>query len=75
MPYGRRFRSYVNLPTTEAKIRRIIREFPVTTCREYLFGSAGELPHKKPALNTIVNPQLMASCAGNAGDHASVGRP
>jgi polysaccharide deacetylase family protein (PEP-CTERM system associated) len=75
MPYGRRFRSYVNLPTTEAKIRRIIREFPVTTCREYLFGSAGELPHKKPALNTIVNPQLMARCAGNAGDHASVGRP
>lgn len=27
----RRFKSYVNLETTEAKIRRILREFPVTT--------------------------------------------
>ena len=75
MPYGRRFRSYVNLHTTEAKIRRIIRDFPVTTCREYLFGPAAELPHKKPALSTLVNPQLMASRTANPRDRANVGHP
>ena len=31
MSSGRRFRSYVNLQSTEGKIRRILRDFPVTT--------------------------------------------
>lgn len=42
MPLGRRFKSYVNLRPTEMKIRRIMREFPVTTCSEFLFGAASE---------------------------------
>ena len=39
MSAGRRFKSYVNLRQTEMKIRRILREFPVTTCNEFLFGT------------------------------------
>lgn len=42
----RRFKSYVNLDTTEAKIRNILRDFPVTTCREFLFESDFELSCK-----------------------------
>lgn len=42
MSYGRRFRSYVNLRTTESKIRRIVRDFPVTTCRDFIFGTAAQ---------------------------------
>lgn len=37
MPYRRRFKSYVNMQSTEAKVRRIIHDFPVTTCRDFLF--------------------------------------
>ena len=36
MPIHRRFKSYVNLGTTEHKIRRILSEFPLITCREFL---------------------------------------
>jgi len=36
MPAVRRFKSYVNLKTTETKIARILKEFPVTTFGEYL---------------------------------------
>jgi polysaccharide deacetylase family protein (PEP-CTERM system associated) len=43
MPLHRRVKSYVNLHTTERKVIAILREFPVTTFREYLFGSASEL--------------------------------
>lgn len=32
----RRFKSYVNLGTTELKIRRLLREFPMTTVAAYL---------------------------------------
>jgi polysaccharide deacetylase family protein (PEP-CTERM system associated) len=32
----RRFKSYVNLRSTEVKLRRILREFPTVTFREYL---------------------------------------
>ena len=38
LPMGRirRFKSYVNLETTEAKLRRILRDFPVTTFKNVL---------------------------------------
>jgi len=31
MGYSRRFKSYVNLESTESKLRRILQEFPVGT--------------------------------------------
>lgn len=65
MSYWRRFKSYVNLHTTEMKIRHIIRDFPVTTCRDFLFGSASERPTKKPRLSTTVNPELLANRGGD----------
>jgi polysaccharide deacetylase family protein (PEP-CTERM system associated) len=74
MSYQRRFRSYVNLHTTEGKIRDIIREFPVTTCRDFLFGSSSELTYKKPALSAL-NAQLALRNLSNAADRASVGHP
>ena len=46
MSRARQFKSYVNLHTTEKKIRNIIRDFPVTTCRDFLFESDFELPSK-----------------------------
>lgn len=42
MPYRRHFKSYVNLNSTEEKIRRIIRDFPITTCRDFLFPATDE---------------------------------
>jgi len=36
MPLARRFKSYVNLATTETKLRRILTEFPVTTFRDFM---------------------------------------
>jgi polysaccharide deacetylase family protein (PEP-CTERM system associated) len=36
MPLQRRFKSYVNLRTTETKLRRILAEFPVTTFRDFM---------------------------------------
>ena len=71
MSYGRRFKSYVNLHTTEEKIRRIIRDFPVTTCQNFLFGPSSDWPYKKPALNSIVNQELIRSRA--AIDRMSIG--
>ena len=50
MPRWRRFKCYVNLRTAEKKIRQIVRDFPVTTCRDFLFGSMSELPDPKPVL-------------------------
>jgi len=46
MPYSRRFKSYVNLSSTEDKIRRISRDFPVTTCRDFLFSTMDELNYE-----------------------------
>lgn len=42
----RRFKSYVNLRSTEPKLRRILEEFPVTTFREFL---ASRMAGQKPA--------------------------
>ena len=39
----RRFKSYVNLPSTEVKLRRIMSEFPAVTFREYLAANAALL--------------------------------
>src|ERR1022692_3256394 len=39
----RRFKSYVNLHSTEVKLRRILREFPTVTFREYLAMNAAVL--------------------------------
>jgi len=36
MSLGRRFRSYVNLRSTEQKIVNIASEFPLTTFREFI---------------------------------------
>jgi polysaccharide deacetylase family protein (PEP-CTERM system associated) len=36
MPLGRRFRSYVNLHTTERKVRSILRDFEVTTFKDWM---------------------------------------
>jgi len=44
MSLTRRFKCYVNLHTTEQKIHQIMRDFPVTTCRNFLFGTDSELP-------------------------------
>jgi polysaccharide deacetylase family protein (PEP-CTERM system associated) len=50
MPLIRRFKSYVNLKTTEAKIKDLLAEFQFTTFREFLaehaesFGLADRLP-------------------------------
>jgi polysaccharide deacetylase family protein (PEP-CTERM system associated) len=74
MSYQRRFKSYVNLHTTEKKVRSIIREFPVTTCCDFLFGSSSELTYKKPALSALLNADLALGSA-KAVDRASVGHP
>ena len=36
----RRFKSYVNLASTESKLRRIFRDFPTTTFRDFLYRNA-----------------------------------
>ena len=75
MPYGRRFKSYVNLHTTERKIRHIIRDFPVTTCRDFLFGSASELRYKKPEPTTIMKTDVMTNRTGDERHRTSVSQP
>lgn len=46
MPAVRRFKSYVNLHTTERKVRKILSDFPVTTFRDFLLTrSSPELVH------------------------------
>ena len=47
MSAPRRFKSYVNLASTEAKVRRILRAFPVTTFRDYLgrYAPSLEITH------------------------------
>jgi hypothetical protein len=43
MSATRRFKTYVNLHTMEAKIRRILAEFSVTTFGDYLSQHRAEL--------------------------------
>ena len=42
----RRFKSYVNLRTTEPKIRRILADFETVTFREYLTRHGDTLPRE-----------------------------
>jgi polysaccharide deacetylase family protein (PEP-CTERM system associated) len=75
MPYTRRFKSYVNLHTTETKIRHIVRDFPVTTCRDFLFGAGSELSYKKPILSAIVNRDMTSNRTLDVPDRAGVALP
>jgi polysaccharide deacetylase family protein (PEP-CTERM system associated) len=59
----RRFKSYVNLHTTEQKIRNIIRDFPVTTCRNFLFESDFELPSKPVRSSDEAAPEWISEIA------------
>jgi polysaccharide deacetylase family protein (PEP-CTERM system associated) len=59
----RRFKSYVNLHTTEEKIRNIIRDFPVTTCRNFLFESDFELPCKPVRSSGVPASELISEIA------------
>jgi hypothetical protein len=43
MGMSRRFKTYINLRTTEAKIRSILAEFPVTTFRDYINDNRARL--------------------------------
>jgi polysaccharide deacetylase family protein (PEP-CTERM system associated) len=43
MSMKRRFKSYVNLASTEGKLRQILQTFPVTTFRDYLVRQAPPL--------------------------------
>lgn len=45
MPLHRKFKSYVNLGTTETKINRIVSEFPMVTFREYIERYAESMEH------------------------------
>lgn len=47
MSAKRRFKCYVNLASTEAKLRRIFKDFPVTTFRDYL-------SHNTPPMETTL---------------------
>jgi len=65
MPLHRRFKCYVNLQTTEQKVRRILRDFPVTTCRNFLFGPDVE-QIETTALSTLLRVELSARLGMNA---------
>jgi polysaccharide deacetylase family protein (PEP-CTERM system associated) len=43
MSLGRRFKSYVNLESTEGKLKRLLDEFPMTTFRDFVFRNRGIL--------------------------------
>jgi hypothetical protein len=43
MGVSRRFKTYVNLRTTERKIRNILAEFPVTTFHNYINDNRARL--------------------------------
>jgi polysaccharide deacetylase family protein (PEP-CTERM system associated) len=62
----RRFKSYVNLHTTEEKIRNILRDFPVATCRDFLFESEFELPCKPVESSTAVSSESIGDAAISA---------
>ncbi|MBX6315437.1 MAG: DUF3473 domain-containing protein, partial [Isosphaeraceae bacterium] len=47
MGWKRRFKSYVNLRSTPRKIERILREFRLTTFRDYLARYGETLPHER----------------------------
>jgi polysaccharide deacetylase family protein (PEP-CTERM system associated) len=48
MSLGRRFKSYVNLRTTEAKIRRLLRRFPMTTFQNFIANDLNRVAGLSP---------------------------
>jgi polysaccharide deacetylase family protein (PEP-CTERM system associated) len=48
MSLGRRFKSYVNLKTTEGKIRGLLRRFPMTTFRSFIANDLNLLADSSP---------------------------
>jgi polysaccharide deacetylase family protein (PEP-CTERM system associated) len=57
LPMGltRRFKSYVNVSTTEAKIRRVLCDFEMVTFREYLVGTMNMFANEiKPILRSPI---------------------
>jgi polysaccharide deacetylase family protein (PEP-CTERM system associated) len=60
MPLHRRFKSYINLRSTEGKIQRIISEFPMATFQEFLDRPA--IVSKAP-----IAPRHKAAAAGQKG--------
>jgi polysaccharide deacetylase family protein (PEP-CTERM system associated) len=72
MPYHRRFRCYVNLHSTEAKIRSILRDFPVTTCRDFLFGSMAESSFTTTSLHRVLDAEPIPNLAARAGTSSRV---
>ncbi len=75
MPYRRRFKSYVNLHATEKKIRSIIRDFPVTTCRNFLFGATSEPAYRNPARSALLDTELVMDLISDGGHRTSMAHP
>jgi polysaccharide deacetylase family protein (PEP-CTERM system associated) len=63
MNWRRRMKSYVNVRGTENKVRRILRDFPVTSFRTFLVGNAGR---KSPSLQPILEFDLQRRLARGA---------
>jgi polysaccharide deacetylase family protein (PEP-CTERM system associated) len=63
MSLGRRFKSYVNLKTTEAKIRRLLRRFPMTTFQNFIANDVNRLAGLSPEQASTLG---MATFRGSA---------
>ena len=58
LPMGlrRKFKSYVNLKTTEAKVRRVLAEFEVTTFRAFIEDHFGQFITARQAPGAVLCP-------------------
>jgi polysaccharide deacetylase family protein (PEP-CTERM system associated) len=63
MSLGRRFKSYVNLKTTETKIRGLLRRFPMTTFRSFI---ANDLNHLAGLSQDQASALGMATATGSS---------
>jgi polysaccharide deacetylase family protein (PEP-CTERM system associated) len=61
MGMSRRFKSYVNLATTEPKIRSLLAEFEVTTFRNYMVGRSKQLPNALAARDQLLMAKVPES--------------
>jgi polysaccharide deacetylase family protein (PEP-CTERM system associated) len=64
MGLRRKFKSYVNLRTTEAKIKRVLAEFEVTTFRAFIEDHAGQFI-SAPKVPVAVLGSVASSGLGN----------
>lgn len=69
MNWGRKFRSYVNLKTTEAKIKRLLAEFEVTTFRAFIEDHVEQFGVASRASVAVLDP-LAGSRTGKLGAEA-----